>query len=166
MSVPHLDRRVVEGDAHLMFGPYATVSTRLLVRGRLTDFFGTVRLHNVRALVRAATGNKTLIRYLIGQLLTPDRRRFDQLRRYYPNADPRDWEWISAGQRAQLVAPDGQLRTGTELIVAADDTIAGLLGASLGASTSVPIMIGLLRRWFPREWDSWRHRAGFGLLAS
>ncbi|MGN7781659.1 malate:quinone oxidoreductase [Mycolicibacterium sp. 22603] len=166
MSVPHLDRRIVAGHAHLMFGPYATVSSRLLTRGRITDFFGTVRPHNVRALIRAATDNRSLIRYLIGQLLASRGRRFDQLRRYYPDADPRDWEWISAGQRAQLVAPDGELRTGTELIVAADDTIAGLLGASPGASTSVPIMIDLLRRWFPREWQSWRHRAGFGLLAS
>ncbi|TQK27777.1 malate:quinone oxidoreductase [Arthrobacter sp. SLBN-53] len=166
MSVPHLDRRVVDGDAHLLFGPYATFSTRLLTSGRITDFFGTVRPHNMRALIRAITGNRDLIRYLIGQLLASHGRRFDQLRRYYPDADPRDWEWVTAGQRAQLVAPNGALRTGTELVVSADDTIAGLLGASPGASTSVPIMIDLLRRWFPRQWESWRHRAEFGLLAS
>ncbi|MEH3129191.1 MAG: malate:quinone oxidoreductase [Mycolicibacterium neoaurum] len=166
MSVPHLDRRVVDGDAHLMFGPYATFSTRLLTNGRVTDFFGTVRPHNARALIRAISGNRDLLGYLIGQLLASRGRRFEQLRRYYPHADPRDWEWITAGQRAQLIAPNGELRTGTELVVSADGTIAGLLGASPGASTAVPIMIDLLRRWFPAEWSSWRHRAEFGLLAS
>src|SRR5699024_12750459 len=35
MSVPHLDRRFINGNRYLMFGPYATFSTRLLKSGRL-----------------------------------------------------------------------------------------------------------------------------------
>jgi malate dehydrogenase (quinone) len=73
------------------------------------------------------------------------------LRRYYPQANPVDWELIPAGQRAQLITPDprrvGVLHQGTELMVSADRTIAGLLGASPGASTAVAIMLELLRRW-------------------
>ena len=162
MSVPHLDKRVVDGDGHLMFGPYATFSTKLLKHGRRTDFFTTLRWHNVAVLATAVWSNLALVRYLIGQLLAGRRRRHAHLRRYYPNADPGQWGLITAGQRAQLVTPDarhrGVLRSGTELVVSADGTIAGLLGASPGASTAVPIMIDLLQRW--------GHRVGTDHLAS
>ena len=43
MSVPHLDKRVVDGTGHPLFGPYATFSTKLLKHGKLTDFFTTLR---------------------------------------------------------------------------------------------------------------------------
>ncbi|MGW0162402.1 malate dehydrogenase (quinone) [Mycobacterium sp. NPDC003323] len=167
MSVPHLDRRLVDGQAHLMFGPYATFSTKLLKHGSVTDFFATVHRYNVRAVTTAALRNMPLVRYLIGQLLTSRKRKLAHLTRYYPDADGADWELIPAGQRAQLVNPDGVLTSGTELIVSADRTIAGLLGASPGASTAVPIMIELLQRCFPDRWESsWRHRAEFAVLAS
>lgn len=158
MSVPHLDKRVIDGTGHLMFGPYATFSTKLLKHGRLTDFFATVRWHNIAVLASAAIRNLALIRYLIGQLLANRRTQHAHLIRYYPNAVPSQWELIAAGQRAQLVTPDAALHSGTELVVSADGTIAGLLGASPGASTAVPIMIGLLRRW--------GHRVDPDLLAS
>ncbi|MGC7367898.1 malate:quinone oxidoreductase, partial [Mycobacteroides abscessus subsp. abscessus] len=84
------------------------------------------------------------------------RQRLGQLRRYYPTAEPDDWELVPAGQRAQLITPDprqiGVLRQGTELVVSADHSIAGLLGASPGASTAVPIMLDALRRCFPEQW--------------
>lgn len=162
MSVPHLDKRIVDGTGHLMFGPYATFSTKLLKHGRLTDFFATLRWHNVATLATAVWTNRPLVRYLIVQLLSGRRRKFAFLTRYYPRADPGQWELITAGQRAQLVTPDarhrGVLVSGTELVVSADGTIAGLLGASPGASTAVPIMIDLLQRW--------GHRVDTDLLAS
>ena len=162
MSVPHLDKRIVDGTGHLMFGPYATFSTKLLKHGRLTDFFTTLRWHNVAVLATAMWANLALVRYLIGQLLAGRRQKHAYLARYYPEADPAQWELITAGQRAQLVSPDdrrrGVLRSGTELVVSADGTIAGLLGASPGASTAVPIMIDLLQRW--------GHRVDIDLLAS
>lgn len=151
MSVPHLDKRIVDGTGHLMFGPYATFSTKLLTHGRLTDFFATLRWHNLAVLVTALWANRPLVRYLIGQLVSGHRRRFAALMRYYPRADPGQWDMISAGQRAQLVRPvsrrRGALVSGTEVVVSADGTIAGLLGASPGASTAVPIMVDLLQRW-------------------
>jgi malate dehydrogenase (quinone) len=52
-----------------------------------------------------------------------------------PTADAADWELLNAGQRAQVMV-GGQLKLGTEVVAAADGTIAGLLGASPGASTA------------------------------
>jgi malate dehydrogenase (quinone) len=162
MSVPHLDKRIVDGTGHLMFGPYATFSTKLLKHGRFTDFFATLRWDNLLVLATAMWTNRALVRYLIGQLLAGRGQKHAYLAHYYPNADPAQWELITAGQRAQLVSPDdrnrGVLRSGTELVVSADGTIAGLLGASPGASTAVPIMLGLLQRW--------GHRVDTDLLAS
>jgi malate dehydrogenase (quinone) len=42
------------------------------------------------------------------------------------------------------------------VVAAADGSIAGLLGASPGASTAVPIMIGLVEKCFPDRIDAWR----------
>ena len=155
MSVPHLDKRVVDGRGHLMFGPYATFGTKLLKAGRFTDFFTTLRWHNLHVIAAALLQNLSLLRYLIGQLAASRTRKFRQLRRFYPDADITRWELIAAGQRAQLVTPDrrriGVLQQGTELIVGADGSISGLLGASPGASTAVPVMQDLMRRCFPDD---------------
>lgn len=43
---------------------------------------------------------------------------------------------------------------GTEVVNAADGSIAALLGASPGASTAVSIMLGLLKRCFPKQTTS------------
>ncbi|MFX0573721.1 malate dehydrogenase (quinone) [Nocardia nepalensis] len=159
MSVPHMDKRLVDGQQSLLFGPYATFSTRLLKRGRLIDLFTTVRLTNIAVLLAVAVQNLSLVGYLIGQLLSTRRRKFAQLQRFYPAADPADWYLVQAGQRAQLVKPDahkvGVLTFGTELVTAADGTIAGLLGASPGASTAPAIMVDLLARCFPQEAMRW-----------
>lgn len=165
MSVPHLDKRVVDGHGYLMFGPYATFSTRLLKSGRLTDFFTTVTPRNLPVLVAAGVQNLPLVRFLISELVASPSRKFAQLRKFCPQADPSQWELMTAGQRAQLVAPVkkriGELRQGTELVVSRDGTISGLLGASPGASTAVPIMLDLLQRCFPRKWaESWEERLG------
>ena len=160
MSVPHLDTRVVDGRPSLMFGPYATFSTRLLKHGRLIDLFTTIRLRNSAVLLAAAIQNLSLLRYLIGQLLATRRQKFAQLQRFYPDADPADWYLVQAGQRAQLVKPHprkiGKLTFGTELVTGADGTIAGLLGASPGASTAPGIMADLLARCFPDQQTLWQ----------
>jgi malate dehydrogenase (quinone) len=49
----------------------------------------------------------------------------------------------------------GKLQFGTEVVAAKDGSIAGLLGASPGASTAVPIMLDLLQRCFPDDYPSW-----------
>lgn len=160
MSVPHLDRRVVDGKEHLLFGPYATFSTKLLKHGRLTDFFATVRPDNLHVIAAAGLQNLSLVSFLVKELAASPSRKFAQLRRYLPLARRNEWTLLPAGQRAQLVKPDrkkiGVLQQGTELVVSADGSIAGLLGASPGASTAVPIMVDLLKQAFPAQWhDSW-----------
>lgn len=164
MSVPHLDVRVVDGTRSLMFGPYATFSTRLLRHGRLSDLFRTIRLRNAAVMVTAGLRNLALVRYLLGQLASSKHRKFAQLLRFYPGADPADWYLVQAGQRAQLIKPDehghGVLTFGTELVTSADGTIAGLLGASPGASIAPAVMVDLLTRCFPDRQDPWASALG------
>ncbi|GAA3287786.1 malate:quinone oxidoreductase [Arthrobacter citreus] len=165
MSVPHLDKRVVDGRSYLMFGPYATFSTKLLKAGKLTDFFTTLRWRNLPVLAAAALQNLPLVKYLIKELAARPRSKFAQLQEFYPEAELDQWELIPAGQRAQLVTPDprriGVLQQGTELVTSADLSISGLLGASPGASTAVPIMLDLVRKCFPEQWSkSWGESIG------
>ena len=41
-------------------------------------------------------------------------------------------------------------------MASADGSIAGLLGASPGASTAVPIMLTVLEKCFPQQLEGWR----------
>lgn len=52
----------------------------------------------------------------------------------------------------------GVLQFGTEVVTSKDGTIAGLLGASPGASTAVSIMLGLLQTCFPDRIAEWEPR--------
>jgi malate dehydrogenase (quinone) len=160
MSVPHLDTRVVDGQASLLFGPYAGFSPRFLKKGSLLDLFTSIRPHNIIPMLAVAKDNLSLIKYLVGQLLASKETKFDALREFMPTADPEDWYPITAGQRVQVMKKDakkgGVLQFGTEVVAAADGSIAGLLGASPGASTAVPIMLDVLERCFPDRMDGWR----------
>jgi malate dehydrogenase (quinone) len=162
MSVPHLDTRVVDGQASLMFGPYAGFSPKFLKSGSWFDLFKSIRLHNLMPMVQAGGKNLSLVRYLLGQLAASKATKFGALQEFFPDAKANDWYRITAGQRVQVIKNDpekgGMLQFGTELITAQDGTIAGLLGASPGASTAVPIMLGLLEKCFPARFESWRLR--------
>jgi malate dehydrogenase (quinone) len=159
MSVPHLDTRVVGGASSLMFGPYAGFNTKFLKQGSWFDLFATIRPHNVIPMIAAGASNLGLVRYLIGQLVASKRTKFEALREFMPEADPKDWYSITAGQRVQVIKKDakkgGVLQFGTEVITSADGSIAGLLGASPGASTAVPIMLDVLERCFPDRIAGW-----------
>ena len=159
MSVPHLDTRVVDGEASLMFGPFATFSPKFLKQGSLLDIVSQVRPHNLWPMLRVAFANPDLITYLIGELVKTHHKKVDSLRTFMPTAKDEDWSLIQAGQRAQVMKKDpdkgGILQFGTEVIASADGSIAGLLGASPGASTAVPIMLGLLKRCFPEQYAGW-----------
>ncbi|MCF2588749.1 malate:quinone oxidoreductase [Brevibacterium sp. UCMA 11752] len=162
MSVPHLDKRIIDDEEHLMFGPYATFSTKLLKHGHLRDFFTTLRRDNLHVIAAAGLQNLDLVKFLVTELAAGPKKKFAQLRRFYPKARFNEWTLVPAGQRAQLVKPDpkrvGALQQGTELVVGADGSIAGLLGASPGASTAVPIMLDLLRSAFPAQWHrGWKN---------
>ncbi|UNK72509.1 malate dehydrogenase (quinone) [Microbacterium sp. H1-D42] len=159
MSVPHLDTRVVDGEASLMFGPFATFSPKFLKNGSLFDIVGQVRTHNLWPMLRVAFANPDLITYLVSELVKNHGKKVDSLRTFMPTAKDDDWTLIQAGQRAQVMKKDpekgGILQFGTEVIASEDGTIAGLLGASPGASTAVPIMLGLLARCFPEQYAGW-----------
>ena len=159
MSVPHLDTRIVGGEASLMFGPYAGFNTKFLKTGSWWDLFSTIRPHNLVPMVRAGLANLDLVKYLVGQLAASKKTKFAALQEFMPNADPADWYRITAGQRVQVIKRDpekgGVLQFGTEVVTAADGSIAGLLGASPGASTAVPIMLDVLERCFPDRMAGW-----------
>lgn len=155
MSVPHLDTRWIKGKRELLFGPFAGFTTRFLKHGSLLDLFKSIRFSNIRPMLSAGIHNLPLTKYLIEQVrLTPE-ARLEALKEYYPGAKMEDWELAIAGYRVQVIKKDeeegGVLEFGTEVVSAADGSIAALLGASPGASTAVSIMINLVKRCFPEK---------------
>lgn len=159
MSVPHLDTRVVDGTPSLLFGPYAGFSTKYLKQGSLLDLFAALRPHNLGTFIGAGLKNLDLVQYLVREVLASRRHKVDSLREFFPRADGDDWRLITAGQRVQVMkrGADGKavIQFGTEVVAGADGTIAGLLGASPGASTAVPIMLDVLAKCFPDRLAGW-----------
>ena len=101
-----------------------------------------------------------LTKYLITEVLKDFDARIESLREYVPNARPEDWELIVAGQRVQVIKPMkapvfGTLEFGTAVINSWDGTIAGLMGASPGASIAPAVMISLIERCFGRHMGKW-----------
>lgn len=157
MSVPHLDTRVIDGKKSLLFGPYAGFSTRFLKSGSLFDLPRSLKPDNLLPMLAAGRDNMDLTAYLIGQVIQSPEARLKSLREFVPNAVAEDWRLEIAGQRVQVIkrsARGGSLQFGTEVVAAADGSVASLLGASPGASTAVPIMLQLLTRCFPNEMKS------------
>jgi malate dehydrogenase (quinone) len=155
MSVPHLDTRMIDGKKALLFGPYAGFSTRFLKHGSLMDLPLSIKVNNIRPMIAAGLDNLQLTKYLIDQVRQSPEDRLAALREYLPTAKMEDWELETAGQRVQVIKKDekhgGILEFGTEVVTAADGSIAALLGASPGASTAVSIMITLMERCFPEH---------------
>jgi malate dehydrogenase (quinone) len=155
MSVPHLDTRVIGDETVLLFGPFATFSTKFLKHGSLLDLFGSMTSDNFLPLANAGMDNIPLSTYLIGQLMLSQEDRLASLREYFPEAKSEDWELIQAGQRVQIIKQDaekgGVLQFGTEVVTSADGSISALLGASPGASTAAPIMLQLIEKAFAEQ---------------
>ncbi|WP_413061306.1 malate dehydrogenase (quinone) [Sphingomonas carotinifaciens] len=155
MSVPHLDTRYFDKRRALLFGPFATFSTKFLKHGSYLDLPGSVTLDNFRPMVAVGWDNFDLIEYLAGQLMMSDEDRLAALREYLPGARAEDWRLWQAGQRVQIIKRDprkgGVLKLGTEVVASSDGSIAALLGASPGASTAPSIMLGLLKTVFPKR---------------
>ena len=160
MSVPHLDTRIIDGSTSLLFGPYAGFSPKFLKSGSWWDLPGSVRPSNLGPMLAVARDNFGLEKYLVSELVRSSRSQFAALREYYPEADPSQWRMITAGQRVQVIkrqkGKGGVLQFGTEVVTSADGSIAGLLGASPGASTAVPIMLTVLKRCFSDRYAAWQ----------
>ncbi|MDI1328823.1 malate dehydrogenase (quinone) [Pseudomonas sp.] len=152
MSVPHLDTRVLDGKRVILFGPFATFSTKFLKEGSYLDLLTTTTTHNVWPMTKVGIKEYPLVEYLAGQLMLSDEDRLNALKEYFPNAKAEDWRLWQAGQRVQIIKRDeaagGVLKLGTEIVASQDGTIAGLLGASPGASTAAPIMLTVLQKVF------------------
>ncbi|MBZ4487989.1 malate dehydrogenase (quinone) [Microbacterium sp. cx-55] len=154
MSVPHLDTRVVDGETSLLFGPFATFSPKFLKTGKWWDIITQVRPSNLGSMLKVGATNLDLVKYLVSELIKTHAKKVDSLRQFMPTATAEDWELLDAGQRAQVMK-GGKLQFGTEVVSSADGSIAGLLGASPGASTAVSIMLGLLKDCFPDRIAAW-----------
>jgi malate dehydrogenase (quinone) len=158
MSVPHLDARVIDGQRSLLFGPYAGFSPKFLKAGSVTDLPFSVKPDNLLPMLAVAKNNVPLTTYLVKQVVQSSDARLDALKVFFPDAEARDWELITAGQRVQVIKKGkggGVLQFGTELVHAADGSVAALLGASPGASTAVGVMVELLQACFPAHHGGW-----------
>lgn len=164
MSVPHLDTRYMEGKRSLLFGPYAGFSTKFLKEGSYWDLPFSIEMHNIWPMLKAGIDNLDLTKYLIDQVRQTKDEKFEFLQKFYPEAENNDWRLEVAGQRVQIIKKDkeqgGKLKFGTEIVSAADGSLACLLGASPGASTSVSIMLDVLKICFPDKIksDDWKKK--------
>lgn len=168
MSVPHLDRRFLDGKPALLFGPFAGFSTRFLKEGSYLDLPSSLNLENILPLVSAGLQNLGLTKYLLSQVTQSFGEKLDALREFVPEAQSQDWQLEIAGQRVQVIKKDesswGKLEFGTEIISARDNTLAALLGASPGASTAVSIALDLFADCFADRLQTPQWQAGLRAL--
>mgnify|MGYP002783856341 CR=1 FL=1 len=164
MSVPHVDTRMINGRRELLFGPFAGFSMRFLKTGSHLDLAKSFRFDNLFPMISAGLSNIPLTRYLIEQVRLKHEDRIKSLQEYVPTARAEEWELKRAGQRVQVIRKEeglkGKLEFGTEAVVAADGSVAALLGASPGASTAAAIMFSILPKCFPNESKSpaWQNK--------
>lgn len=163
MSVPHLDTRYIDNKKSLLFGPFAGFSPKFLKNGSMFDLITSVKPHNLLTMLAAGMKNMALTKYLIQQVMLSKEQRMEELREFVPSARSEDWDLIVAGQRVQVIKDTeaggrGTLQFGTEVVSAADGSIAALLGASPGASTAVYVMLEVMRRCFPEQMKEWESK--------
>jgi malate dehydrogenase (quinone) len=159
MSVPHLDTRIIDGKSSLLFGPFAGLNLKFLKHGSILDLPKSLRFANLLPYLSVALTNFPLVVYLIKEIAKSPKQKIESLREFVPSANSADWELYEAGQRAQVIKPkglSGSLQFGTEVISSADGSIAGLLGASPGASVAVRVMLDVVKKIYPAEFDKWQ----------
>jgi malate dehydrogenase (quinone) len=160
MSVPHLDTRYIDNKKSVLFGPFAGFSPKFLKTGSMFDLVTSVKPDNLVTMLSAGAKNMSLTKYLIEQVMLSKEKRLEELREFIPNAKSEDWDLVVAGQRVQVIKDTeaggkGTLQFGTEVICAADGSIAALLGASPGASTAVHVMLQIMNKCFPQHMEEW-----------
>lgn len=94
MSVPHLDARYLDGKRVVLFGPFATFSTKFLKNGSFFDLLSTTTTNNVLPMTHVGLDNFDLVKYLVSQVMLSDDDRFAALKEYYPDARKEDWKLI------------------------------------------------------------------------
>jgi malate dehydrogenase (quinone) len=155
MSVPHMDSRVIDDKQLLLFGPFASFSSKFLINGSLLDLFSSINGSNLIPMMQVGLNSFDLIKYLVSQLSQNDSDRLDTLREFYPDAKKEDWSLWQAGQRVQIIKKEpgkgGELHLGSELVHSSDGSLTALLGASPGASVSAAIMLELLENCFSEQ---------------
>ena len=159
MSVPHLDTRIIDGKSSLLFGPFAGLNLKFLKHGSILDLPKSLRFANLLPYLSVALTNFPLVVYLIKEIAKSPKQKIASLREFVPNAKSGDWELYEAGQRAQVIKPkglSGSLQFGTEVISSSDGSIAGLLGASPGASVAVRVMLDVVQKIYPAEFQMWQ----------
>jgi len=152
LGAAHLDVRRLNGKRQLLFGPFASWTTRFLKHsGSWSDLPLSVRLNNLTSLLHTGVRNLSLVRYLVTQGLQSMNDRMQALREYYPNARSEDWRLVQAGIRVQAIkkANRGAVYFGTEVFSSSDRSLAALLGASPGASVSVDIALEIIQTCLP-----------------
>jgi malate dehydrogenase (quinone) len=158
MSVPHLDTRIIEGKRTLVFGPYAGFAPKYMKSGSNLDLFKSVKPDNLLPMLAAGRDNIPLTAYLIKEVFKSHNARCELLRDFFPEARNEDWTRFVAGQRVQIIKKDpqrtGRLQFGTEVVASADGSIASVLGASPGASTSPAIILEVLEKCFSAAMES------------
>jgi len=161
MSVPHLDTRVINGQNYTLFAPFAGFSPRFLKTGSLLDFPCSIRPGALPTMVVAGLKNFGLTIFLAKELMASKSAQLKALRRFYPDADPKDWSMVVQGQRVCIMRPTkdtmGMLQFGTEVVATKDGSMTGLLGASPGASTTVSIALDMLAKCFPDQMQGWHN---------
>ena len=161
MSVPHLDTRIIDGKPSLLFGPFAGLNFKFLKHGSIFDLPLSIRPTNLLPYLSVAAKNFSLVVYLVKEILKSPKQKIASLREFVPLANAGDWELYEAGQRAQVIKPAGPLGSlefGTEVISSSDSSIAGLLGASPGASVSVRVMLDVIGKIYPEDFASWQSK--------
>eukprot|EP00933_Yihiella_yeosuensis_P015073 TRINITY_DN1326_c0_g1_i1.p1 TRINITY_DN1326_c0_g1~~TRINITY_DN1326_c0_g1_i1.p1 ORF type:complete len:560 (+),score=150.48 TRINITY_DN1326_c0_g1_i1:82-1761(+) len=156
MSMPHLDYRTIGGKEMLLFGPFGSMTMKFLRYGSPLDAFKALKFHNILPTIGALSKNLGLAVMLMKDVFKSGNGKLQDIRHYYPEADPEDWTLIPAGVRAQIIKKDpktgkGMLQFGTEVVTNDEGTIVGLLGASPGASTCVTIALDTLEKCFGKK---------------
>ena len=163
MSAPHLDLRIINGKRELMFGPFASFTFKFLKTGSYLDLVKSIRFQNILPMLHVFIRNLNLLSYLIKQSSSSYKDKMNALREFYPLAHEKDWKLASAGKRVQIIKPfkkiGGKLEFGTEVVWSDDATLAALMGASPGASTSVYSMLNVIEKSFKGRINStiWRN---------
>merc|ERR1712066_1138073 len=141
---------------------WGSITLKFLRYGSVTDALKALKPHNILPTIGALSKNLNLAVMLMKDVFKTGKGKLNDIRHYYPEADPEDWTLIPAGVRAQIIKRDpksgkGMLQFGTEVVSNDEGTIVGLLGASPGASTCVTIALDTLEKCFGQkpEFKKW-----------